>query len=124
MTFPWIWTGQFGIELGTLMACKAPILQRRELALLNTAHTYGDRTCCQCVAYDDYPFETSWSLQSLTTSAVGLSPAGDSVASGLCFGYDDVSATLYPPADVTVDDSHLPITSGIGVPAVSATKSM
>jgi hypothetical protein len=60
------------------------------------------------VAYDDYPYETSWSLQSLTTSAV--------VAAS---GFNEVTELGY-----LLDESDVLITSSNGVPVTSLTKSL
>jgi hypothetical protein len=88
------------------------------------------------VAYDDYPYETSWSLQRVSRPvlllsrlsslyevtelghllwhSVGVIPGDDyhfvilnSIGDGICLGYGDVSLTLY----ATADDSELLVTS-------------
>jgi trypsin len=96
------------------------------------------------VTYDDFPGETSWSLQSLTTGvvvaasgfgevtglgfllsqSVGLVPNNeyqlvilDSVGDGMCCGYGDGSIALY----AVVDDSDVLITSSNGTFGTSQT---
>ena len=96
------------------------------------------------VTYDDYPYETSWSLQSLTTGAVvaasgfgevtglgfflsesvGLVPGDeyqlvilDSVGDGMCCAYGEGSIALY----ATVDDIDVLITSSNGAFGTSQT---
>jgi hypothetical protein len=96
------------------------------------------------VAYDDYPEETSWSLQSLTTGTV-VAASGfnevteldfllsqsidlvpndeyqlvilDSFGDGICCGYGDGSIALY----AVVDDSDVLITSSNGTFGTSQT---
>jgi hypothetical protein len=96
------------------------------------------------VAYDEYPYETSWSLQSLTTGAVvaasgfdevtewgfllsqsvGLAPGGeyqlvilDSVGDGMCCAFGEGSIALY----ATVDGMDELITSSSGAFGTSQT---
>jgi hypothetical protein len=79
------------------------------------------------IAYDDYMYETSLSLQSLKTgyllSHFVVLVSGDehqlvihdSVAGCMCLGYSDRFAALY----AIMGDSHLLITSGNGAPLMS-----
>lgn len=96
------------------------------------------------VTYDEYPYETSWSLQSLTTGAVvaesgfdevsemgfflseavGLVPSDeyqlvilDSVGDGMCCAFGKGSIALY----ATVDDTDVLITSSSGAFGTSQT---
>jgi hypothetical protein len=82
------------------------------------------------IAYDDYLYETSWSLQSLTTGTVAATSGFNEVIEFGSFvavcqlvagdeqlvTYDSVAGCFY----ATMDDSHLLITAGSDPPVMSS----